>query len=273
MNDLKIAFIGAGNMASSIIGGLLNQGMPAGNLCASDPYPEALQRLSETYGVSTSADNATAVADANVVILAVKPQIMPAVTRALAPSLQQHNPVVISIAAGITVSALQQQLGMTAAIVRCMPNTPALLQCGATAMFANEHTSQPQRNHAETILSAVGDAHWVRDENLLDAVTALSGSGPAYFFLFMEAMTAAGTSMGLKPELSRALTVQTALGAARMAAEGDVELDELRRRVTSPGGTTAAALDSFAESDLRGVVASAMQAALNRSIEMGREES
>lgn len=272
MNDLQIAFIGAGNMASSIIGGLLNQGMPVANLCASDPYPEALQRLHKTYGVRTTADNDVAVASADVVILAVKPQIMPDVTQALAASLQQSNPVVISIAAGITVTALQRQLGAATAIVRCMPNTPALVQSGATAMFANANTSAAQRNHAEAILGAVGDAHWVTDENLLDAVTALSGSGPAYFFLFMEAMTEAGIQMGLQPALSRALTVQTALGAARMAT-GDTELAELRRRVTSPGGTTAAALDSFADSDLRGVVARAMQAALARSIEMGLEQS
>jgi pyrroline-5-carboxylate reductase len=273
VNDLQIAFIGAGNMASSIIGGLLNQGMPVANLCASDPYPQALQRLTETFGVRTTTDNDTAVASADVVILAVKPQIMPDVTQALAPCLQQRNPVVISIAAGITISALQRQLGADTAIVRCMPNTPALLQCGATAMFANASTSAAQKDHAEAILGAVGDAHWVADENLLDAVTALSGSGPAYFFLFMEAMAEVGANMGLQPELSRALTVQTALGAARMAVEGDTELAELRRRVTSPAATTAAALDSFADSNLRGVVASAMQAALARSIEMGLEES
>jgi pyrroline-5-carboxylate reductase len=273
VDKLQITFIGAGNMASSIIGGLLDQGLPAANICASDPYPEALQRLAEATGVRTDADNNAAVAGADVVILAVKPQVMSAVTVPLAGSLAKNQPLVISIAAGVTIGALEHQLGSGTAIVRCMPNTPALLRAGATALFANDSTSADQKHHAEAILSAVGAAHWVADEALLDAVTALSGSGPAYFFLFMEAMAEAGTQMGLEPALSRALTLQTGLGAARMAAESNVELAELRRRVTSPGGTTAAALDNFADSDLRGVVANAMQAALSRSIEMGREQS
>jgi pyrroline-5-carboxylate reductase len=258
-------------MATSIIGGLVEQGMPVDNLRASDPFPESLERLRETAAVRTSTDNREVVAGADVVILAVKPQVMAEVTRDISGAVRETNAVVISIAAGITISSLAAGLGEPTAIVRCMPNTPALLRAGATALYANANTSELQRNNARDILAAVGSVCWVDEEEKLDAVTALSGSGPAYFFLFTEAMANAGVSLGLDEETSRKLALQTGLGAARMAVEGDVDLVELRRRVTSPGGTTERAIQSFESADLRGTVETAMQAALDRAREMARE--
>jgi len=166
---------------------------------------------------------------------------------------------------------MQSRLGEGAAIVRCMPNTPALLGCGASALYANPHTSEQQRGYAQSILSAVGITTWVPNEAALDAITALSGSGPAYFFLFMEAMIEAGVNLGLDLETATLMAQQTALGSARMAQENKLELAELRRRVTSPGGTTQAAIESFQQNGLNNIVALAMQAAVNRAAEMARE--
>jgi pyrroline-5-carboxylate reductase len=271
VNDLQIAFVGAGNMATSIIGGLLEQGMPASNLRASDPFPESLQRLRQVAPIVTSTQNSEVVAAADIVILAVKPQVMAAVTRDISAAVADANAVVISIAAGITIASLQAGLGESTAIVRCMPNTPALLRAGATALYANATTSAQQRDRAADILAAVGSVCWVEQEQQLDAVTALSGSGPAYFFLFMEAMANAGVNLGLDASTSRDLAMQTGLGAARMAVEGDLDLGELRRRVTSPGGTTERAVQSLEDADLRGIIAAAMQAAVDRAREMSRE--
>ncbi len=269
--QLEIAFIGAGNMASSIVGGLIEQGMPATKLRAADPFPDSLKRLHETTGILTSANNNEVIDGADVIILAVKPQVMTDVLADIRAAVARQNALVISIAAGITIASLQQGLGESTAIVRCMPNTPALLQAGATALFANQHTRRDQTAAAEQILAAVGTTNWVATEAELDAVTALSGSGPAYFFLFMEAMTNAGEKLGLDANTSRQLAIQTGLGACRMAAEGDVDLLELRRRVTSPGGTTQAAVESFEEQGLRGIIETAMQAALDRAQQMARE--
>jgi pyrroline-5-carboxylate reductase len=271
VKELKVAFIGAGNMATSIIGGLLAEGMPAENLRAADPFPESLQRLRETAPVITSSDNSTAVSGADVVILAVKPQVMSGVTRDISAAVKAANAVVVSIAAGITIDSLQAGLGENTAIIRCMPNTPALLRAGASALYANNNTSEQQRNNAADILAAVGSVCWVPQEDQLDAVTALSGSGPAYFFLFMEAMTAAATKLGLDHATARDLALQTGLGACRMAVEGDVDLAELRRRVTSPGGTTERAIQCFEAEGLHDVVEHAMRAALDRAREMARE--
>jgi len=266
-----IAFIGAGNMASSIIGGLLESGYPAGQVRAADPYPESLERLRAKAPVATTTDNAAAVSGAGVVILAVKPQVMAEVCAALAPALAGSGALVISIAAGITIDSLQGWLGADTPVVRCMPNTPALLRCGATGLYATAGVSDAQRGHAERILGAVGLVDWVPEEAELDAVTALSGSGPAYFFLFMEAMIEGATRMGLDADVATRLAQQTALGAARMALEDDADLVELRRRVTSPGGTTQAAIESFEAAGLRQVVDNAMRAAADRAAEMARE--
>lgn len=272
MNTAVISFIGAGNMASSIIGGLLESGHPASALRASDPSKESLEKLRQQGAIATFQNNAAACADADVVILAVKPQIMAAAMASIAAPVAARGALVISIAAGTTIAAMEDGLGVATAVVRCMPNTPALLGVGATALYANSNVSAEQRDLASTILGAVGLIEWVPEESQLDAVTALSGSGPAYFFLFMEAMINAGCAMGLSRECATAMTRQTALGAARMATESDVDLTELRRRVTSPGGTTERAVQCFEHEGLRDLVAHAMAAAQQRAAEMGADQ-
>ena len=271
MKTPTIAFIGAGNMATSIVGGLVEAGQPADHIRAADPFPQSLERLQQVAPVVSCTDNNAAVAGADVVILAVKPQVMAEVCQGIAAGLAASNPLVISIAAGITIDSMQSWLGEGTALVRCMPNTPALLGCGATGLFGNDNVSATQRNYAEQVLSAVGILNWVPTEKDLDAVTALSGSGPAYFFLFMEAMIDAGVAQGLDRETATQLAQQTGLGAARMALESDVDLVELRRRVTSPGGTTQAAVESFEAGGLRRLVTDAMQAATDRAEEMAKE--
>ncbi len=271
MSTVTITFIGAGNMAGSIIGGLLDSGHPATAIRAADPSSENLARLRAIAPITTFADNNEAVAGADVVILAVKPQVMAAVMAGIADAVAAAGALVISIAAGITCASMQARLGETSAIVRCMPNTPALLGAGASGLYATATVSATQRSYAETILGAVGTVDWVTSETELDAITALSGSGPAYFFLFIEAMIEAGCQLGLPRDSATAMARQTALGAARMAIESDVDLVELRRRVTSPGGTTQAAIESFENSGLRETVATAMQAAADRAAEMARD--
>jgi pyrroline-5-carboxylate reductase len=233
--------------------------------------PESLERLRQLGPVAVHDDNAAAVAGADAVILAVKPQVMAEAAASIAGAVNDNNAVVISIAAGVTISSMLSRLGPNTAIVRCMPNTPALLRCGASGLFANDNCSGPQRELARTILSAVGITCWVESEGELDAITALSGSGPAYFFLFTEAMIAAGQQLGLAREVATSLALQTALGSARMALDSDVDLAELRRRVTSPGGTTERAVQSFERDGLEDTVARAMRAAAERAAEMARD--
>lgn len=270
MSTPSIAFVGAGNMATSIVGGLIEAGHPAQSIRAADPFPQSLERLQQVAPIIACEDNSAAVAGADVIILAVKPQVMADVCQGISASLQA-NALVISIAAGITIGSMQSWLGSDTAIVRCMPNTPALLGCGASGLFANQQVSATQKDQAEQVLSAVGIINWVSREQDLDAVTALSGSGPAYFFLFMEAMIDAAENLGLDRQTATRLAQQTSLGAARMALESDVDLVELRRRVTSPGGTTQAAVESFEAAGLRKVVNQAMQAAADRAEQMARE--
>jgi pyrroline-5-carboxylate reductase len=271
----QLAFIGGGNMASALIGGLVAKGIEAQQIIASDVLPESLQRLEAVAPVRTTTDNETAIANADVVVLAVKPQVMKQVLEPLAGTLQRRRPLLISIAAGIEIHSIEQWSGAAGGavlpIVRCMPNTPALVQLGATGLFANAAVSAAQRALAEKILSAVGIALWLDAEAQLDAVTAVSGSGPAYFFLVMEAMQAAGEQLGLAPDVARTLTLQTALGAARMALDSDVDVAELRRRVTSPKGTTERAIASFERDDLRGLFQRALTDCRDRSQELARE--
>ncbi len=271
MKHLKVGFIGAGNMATSIIGGLLEQGMPAENIRASDPTREALERLRQLAPVGTSPENSYAVEGADLVVLSVKPQAMAEAAASIRDPLAASGAMAVSIAAGITLASLQGALGEDTPIVRCMPNTPALLRAGATALFANPACAPAQRQLAEAVLGAVGSVCWVPEESQLDTVTALSGSGPAYFFLFMEAMVNAGEALGLDRDTSTELAVQTALGSARMAAEGEVSLEELRRRVTSPGGTTESAIQHFEAAGLREIVHAAMDAAAERSRQLAGE--
>lgn len=270
MTQNRIAFIGGGNMASSMVGGLIARGQDHSMIRVADPDPQCRERLS-ALGVATHEANGEAVADASVVVLAVKPQQLRAACRDIAATIAASKPLVISIAAGIGTASLCAWLGADTAIVRCMPNTPALLQAGATVLYATANVSPAQRGEADRILGSIGSVVWIDDEEAMHAVTALSGSGPAYFFLVMEAIQTAGENLGLDPVLARSLTAQTALGAARMALESGVPVTELRRRVTSPGGTTERALRVLEERGLRRIFENALEAASNRSRELADE--
>lgn len=269
MSKTRIAFIGAGNMAASLIGGLRAKGLDAAQIRASDPGEETRARVSAEHGIEVFADNADAIQGVDVIVLAVKPQAMKAVCEAIRPSLKP-NQLVVSIAAGITCASMNNWLGAQP-IVRCMPNTPALLRQGVSGLYATTEVSAEQRQQAEELLSAVGIALWLEEEQQLDAVTAVSGSGPAYFFLLIEAMTAAGVKLGLPADIAAQLTVQTALGAAHMAVASDVDAAELRRRVTSPAGTTEAAIKSFQAGGFEALVEKALGAAAHRSAEMAEQ--
>ena len=269
MSNMRIAFIGAGNMASSLIGGLLAKGLDAAQIRASDPGAETRARVSAEHGIELFADNAQTVQDADVIVIAVKPQVMKAVCQDLRAHLEPHQ-LLISIAAGITCTSLQNWLG-NQPLVRCMPNTPALLGKGVSGLFATAAVTAEQRQQAEDLLSAVGIAVWVDTEAQIDAVTAVSGSGPAYFFLLIEAMADAGVKLGLPREVAKQLAEQTALGAAHMAVASDVDAAELRRRVTSPAGTTEAAIKSFQADGFAASVEKALSAAAHRSAEMAEQ--
>ncbi|TDF77687.1 pyrroline-5-carboxylate reductase [Pseudomonas sp. H9] len=263
MSKRQIAFIGAGNMASSLIAGLLAQGMEASLIRASCPRSEQRARIRAEHGIKTFADNASAIEGADVVVLAVKPQVMKTVCDALRPHVLPRQ-LVVSVAAGITCASLAGWLG-DQAIVRCMPNTPVLLRQGASGLYANARVTAGQRADAERLLSSVGMTAWLDQEHQLDAVTAVSGSGPAYFFLLIEAMARSGEKLGLPRQTAMQLSLQTALGAAHMAMHSDIEVAELRRRVTSPGGTTEAAISSFQAGDFATLVERALVAAAQRS--------
>jgi pyrroline-5-carboxylate reductase len=269
MNTPRIAFIGAGNMATSLIGGLLAQGIAPASLCASEPGAAQREAVAASHGITLFAANADAVAGADIVLLAVKPQVMQQVCRDLAAHLHPDQ-LIVSIAAGISCASLSSWLG-TRRVVRCMPNTPALLRQGVSGLYANPEVSPAQRQQAEQLLGAVGMVIWLQDEQLIDAVTAVSGSGPAYFFLLMEAMIDAGVNLGLQRQTASMLTLHTALGAARMALESDVEASELRRRVTSPNGTTEAAIRSFQAGGFQALVQQALDAAARRSAELAEQ--
>lgn len=269
MNNLRIAFIGAGNMAASLIGGLRAEGMSAERICASEPGAEQRARIASEHGIRVYERNEDAVQGADLIVLAVKPQVMQAVCRALAPHLQPTQ-LIVSIAAGISCASLNAWLGPLP-LVRCMPNTPALLRQGVSGLFANSLVSPSQRQQAEQVLAAVGMTLWLADEAQIDAVTAVSGSGPAYFFLLIEAMSAAGVKLGLPAATAAQLSIQTALGAAHMAAGSDVGASELRRRVTSPNGTTEAAIRTFQAGGFEALVERALNAAALRSVELAKE--
>lgn len=271
MKQQTLGFIGAGNMASSLIGGLISDSYPPQDIWVSDVDEMKLKDLAYRFGVHTSTDNRAIAARAQVLVLAVKPQVMQSVAVELANPIQEHSPVLISIAAGITEAALDHWVGGGAAIVRCMPNTPALVKTGATALHANEKATPEQRNQAEAIMRSVGLTVWVSSEPLLDTVTALSGSGPAYFFMLMEAMEEAAVELGLEREAARLLTQQTALGAGRIAIESEEPPAVLRCRVTSPGGTTEQAVSTFEQGGFRDLVRQAMGAAARRAGELSEQ--
>lgn len=265
MSGRTIAFIGAGNMAGSLIGGLVADGYNAARIYASDIDGEKLASLSARFGTRSASDNFDAVKRSDVVVLAVKPQAIEMVVNDLAEAIQHYRPLVISIAAGVREAHLRKWLGSGVALIRAMPNTPAMLQAGATVLHAGVGITQQQKSIAETILRSVGLTCWVKDEALMDAVTALSGSGPAYFFLVMEAMEQVGTELGLPAGTARLLTLQTALGAARMAMESSEGPATLRSYVTSPGGTTESALKTLEAGGIRDIFRQALIAAKERS--------
>jgi pyrroline-5-carboxylate reductase len=271
MKTNKIGFIGGGNMATSLISGLIASGHSPRQLWVSDINPEILESLAANLNVNTSASNEAVIDQVDVIVLAVKPQALREVAKNAAALIQQGKLLVVSIAAGITQNSLKHWLGYETAIVRCMPNTPALVLTGATAMYANSKVTTEQRTLAENILRSVGIALWVERESELDAVTAVSGSGPAYYFLLMEAMEKAALELGLNKVTARLLVQQTALGAAKIALESSESPEQLRQRVTSPGGTTQEAIETFEQGGFTELVSKAIHAAHTRSIEMSKQ--
>jgi pyrroline-5-carboxylate reductase len=272
MQDLrKLSFIGGGNMASALIGGLIREGLSAQRIWVLDPELRQRERLTAQFSINAMPDEAPVVRDADVVVLAVKPQLMRVAAASLAPRLAGGGALLISVAAGITHDSLARWFAPGTPIVRAMPNRPALLGLGATGLYAPPDVGAAHRALTESIMTAVGATVWVERESQMDTVTAVSGSGPAYFFLFMEAIEAAARDRGLPPDVARRLTLQTALGAATMAQQSIDTLATLREQVTSKGGTTAAALAVLDAADLRGIVANAVAAADRRSAELAAQ--
>ncbi|MDF1780709.1 MAG: pyrroline-5-carboxylate reductase [Alcanivoracaceae bacterium] len=267
MAQQVIGFIGAGNMASSLVGGMIAKGIRPARIWMSDVSAERLDQLAQQHRVHTNVDNNEIALRADVLVLAVKPQVMQQVCEAMREQVQARQPLIISIAAGVTVANLKSWLG-DVPVVRCMPNTPALVQAGATGLYGEPSVSEEQKTLAGQILGSVGITFWFDHESALDAVTAVSGSGPAYFFLMMESMIASAEKLGLDAHTARQLVLQTAWGAAQLAITSDQGPEVLRQQVTSPGGTTAAALNAFEEGGYRDLVDSALQAAKKRSEEL-----
>jgi len=268
MNPHNLGFIGAGNMARSLAGGLLNNGWPADRLCLADPDANQRRGVEQALGLKTFADNRELANASDILVLAVKPQVLAEVASGLAAAVQKRKPLVISIAAGIRADDIDRWLGGNLAVVRAMPNTAALIGSGATGLYANARVTDDQRDEAESILRAVGVTVWVADESLIDTVTAVSGSGPAYFFLVMEALEKAAIRHGLDPATARLLTLETAYGAAKMALEGGEEPALLRRRVTSPGGTTEQAVQKLQEGRIELLFDEAVASAIQRAREL-----
>lgn len=267
----QVTFIGAGNMASAIFGGMIDGGYPADAITATSPDDSYLAPIRERYGIHTNTDNSTAVANADVVVLAVKPQVMREVCEAMRDAVQARQPLIVSVAAGLTAETLDEWLGGGLAVIRCMPNTPSLVGAGASGLYANARVSDDQRQLATTLLEAVGLVEWVDEEPLLEAVTAVSGSGPAYFFLMFEALEDAGKRLGLPAESARRLALQTGLGAAKMAQQSEFDPARLKRNVMSPGGTTERAIHCLEEGGLRELFEKATEACALRAREMAEE--
>ena len=271
MSQQRIAFVGGGNMATSLIGGLLARGTAAADIIVADPDANQRERLERDFGVRTVNSATAAVAEASTVVLAVKPQQMAEVSRAIAAQLQASRALVISIAAGIRLGDLARWLGPGVPLVRTMPNRPALIGAGVTALYASSDVSPESRQTATAVLAACGPTVWVPEESQLDAVTAISGSGPAYFFLLIECLETAGIELGLDPATARTLAIETARGAGLMAAEATDPPAQLRAQVTSKGGTTAAALEVLEAAGVRGIFAAAVAAGARRSTALAAE--
>jgi pyrroline-5-carboxylate reductase len=267
---MKITFIGGGNMANALIGGLRKQGFSAAGMQVVDPVEETRTRLTDSFGLRCTPAIDAAALNCEVLILAVKPQLM---KEAIVPAAGKlKDQLVISIAAGLQLKDIGRWLGGTAGsyskLVRCMPNTPALIGAGITGLYADPTVDHEGRATAEKILRAVGRALWIEDEALMDVVTAVSGSGPAYVFYFIEALQNSGTALGLPAETARLLAIETFLGAAKLAEVSNEPVDELRMRVTSKGGTTAAAIEVFNTEALDAIIARGVEAAAARGREL-----
>jgi pyrroline-5-carboxylate reductase len=268
--DINAAFIGGGNMGGALIRGLIARGLAASRISVGEAHQARRIELADQLGVHVSADNQEIVQGADVIVIAVKPQDMAGTVQGIATAIRRPPPLMISIAAGIRVADIQGWCGPGVSVVRAMPNRPALNGAGATGLFAAADVSEPQRALAAQVMSAVGTTVWVSDESLIDVVTALSGSGPAYFFLVAELMTDAAVNLGLDRASAHELAIQTLYGSGLMARQGDGDLARLRAEVTSKGGTTEAAVRSFDAANLRGIVAAAVTAATDRGREMAR---
>lgn len=268
--NINAAFVGGGNMGGALIRGLIARGLSPQKISVGEAHQQRRIALADELGVHVTADNREAVANADVVVIAVKPQDMAGTVQALADVFKQRQPLVVSIAAGIRLADISGWCGSKVAVVRAMPNRPALNSAGATALYAPVSLSETHRSLAASVLGAVGTTVWVQDEDALDVVTALSGSGPAYFFLLAELMTDAAVKLGLDRASAQQLSIQTLFGSGRMAHESDGDLVRLRAEVTSKGGTTEAAVRSFDAANLRGIVAAALAAATDRSREMAQ---
>ena len=268
--DTVIGFIGAGNMAYALINGLLNNGYDSKNIKVSDPNDGLLRKREAELNITTFANNSSLVEVCDIIVFAVKPQVLSEVCLELREKIKPNH-LFISIVAGIRVNDINRWLGGSYPLVRTMPNTPALMQHGVTGLFQNELVNDEQKALVTTILSSVGDCFWVNEEKLIDAITAISGSGPAYFFLLMQSMTQAGVALGLDEETAKELSVQTAFGASLMATKSGKDPRTLRNNVTSPNGTTQAAIEYFQEQNFEGIVASATRAAFDRARELSNE--
>jgi pyrroline-5-carboxylate reductase len=267
--SLPVALVGGGNMSRALVGGLLGQGLDRRLVTVAEPAEATRAALERDFGITTTTDNAAAVSGAAVVLLAVKPQVIGDVTRALAPALQVRRPLVISVAAGIRAADLSRWIGAGPSVVRAMPNRPALVGLGATGLYAAPEVGASERELAGAVLSASGIVVWVPREDDLELVTALSGSGPAYFFRLAQLMAEAGTAMGLEASVAQRLAAQTLAGAGQLVAtEQQPDLARMASEVASKGGTTEAALNSFAAAGLQRLVADAMQAAAQRGREL-----
>jgi pyrroline-5-carboxylate reductase len=271
MNNMNLAILGGGNMGRALIGGLLRRGTRPEQISVGESVEAARAALSRELGITATPDNSAAVENAGLIVLAVKPQHVGSVLESLEPLLKKNRPVVVSVAAGVRISALEKWCGTGVPVVRAMPNRPALVGAGVTGLFAPAHVQASHRSAAERVMQAVGEVVWVPTEEALDIVTALSGSGPAYFFLFAELMAQAATDQGLEPQAARRLAIATLHGAGLLANSSDGDLARLRAEVTSKGGTTEAALRTLDEADLRGLVARAIEAATRRSRELAEQ--
>ncbi len=271
MIDANITFIGAGNIARALVAGLLANGFKAQHIFATSPDIENLNHFKEQFSINVTLDNREGASHADVLVLAVKPNILPEVCNELKDIVATKKPLIISVAAGVTESLLQKWLACEAQIIRAMPNTPAMVGASATGLYANDKVSDAQKDIAESIFRAVGIALWVDTEQQIDMVTAISGSGPAYCFLFMEIMQQAAETIGLPADVARLLVSQTALGAARMVMETSSDITELRQSVTSPKGTTEAAIKVMQAGQIHALITDALQAAYQRAQQLKQE--